>query len=67
MFSMGSEVFFTATTMLFSVIVMSLSADLISLTSPVFTYKVLRCTCTRYFPALYAHGRYHVRVNELGC
>jgi len=34
MFSLGSEVFFTATTLLFSLIVMSVSANLISRTSP---------------------------------
>jgi hypothetical protein len=39
MFSLDSEVFFIATTILFSLIVMSLSADLISVTSPAFYYK----------------------------
>ncbi len=34
MFSLGSEVFFTATTILFSFLVMCISANLISLTEP---------------------------------
>ena len=66
MFSLGSEIFFHSDDhVVFS------HRDVLKrrphLINHACLYLQLLGTCTRYFPALYAHGRCHVRLNEWGC